>query len=203
MPDIDNDDLISALKATSTHSPEQPNPAQPYLDMVNQYMQGGVPEVLKNRGVSVPDWVNKFGSILQNPDNQTILGMAAPWAGKLPGLASEGKSYSQMAKELDVTRNQVAGEMYRQGLTAPKAVAPLSNPDIWNNAKSLKSQGYSFNEISKMLGVSPTEVGRSFSRVAGHERAAPGLPSLDFMKGPAEAIDPKELTLYLKTFGGK
>ena len=199
---FDNEGIVSALKNTATHSQEQPNPAQPYLDMFNQYSHGGIPEVLKNKGYKIPPSVDWLAGILSNPDNQAALGMAAPWAGKVKDLATQGKTYAQIAKEVGATRGAVAGEMYRQGLTSPKEISGLRDLKIWGDAKNLRKQGYSFRDISSMLDEPLTNVERAFTRPAGHTRA-PGMPTLDFMKGPSEEIDPRELSQYLKIFGFK
>jgi hypothetical protein len=75
-PPLSNDD--AALAASMTHWPEQPNPAQPYLDVARMAASTGLAFAtggLKGAGLDVlPDWMNTVGGVFQNPDNQTALG---------------------------------------------------------------------------------------------------------------------------------
>jgi hypothetical protein len=71
-----SDDAMEKLRALMTHEAARPNPAAPYLRDAKNFATGGVSEVLKKRGVELPDWINSVGNILQNPDNQAAMGMA-------------------------------------------------------------------------------------------------------------------------------
>ncbi len=74
-PGEDLNALVAASKATQTHWPPAPNPAQPYIDTVRQYVSGGVPEVLRQHNIHYPGEgaVNWLGNVLNNPDVNTAL----------------------------------------------------------------------------------------------------------------------------------
>jgi hypothetical protein len=120
----DNNDSI--LSSTMTHWPEQQNPAQPYLDLVSQFRQGGISEILKNKGYQIPQSVDWLGQVLNNPNAQTAMGMAGGfWSNPknvelLKQLKGQGKSLGLIASELGVGRGAVAGKLDRLGLLKPE-----------------------------------------------------------------------------------
>jgi hypothetical protein len=92
-----------------THQAEQPNPAQPYMNMARDYMQGGLARVLRQRGVELPDWINKADAVLQNPDFNLAMGVMTPikGAGVRMGapLASDIKPAGNTLKTLGANIN--------------------------------------------------------------------------------------------------
>ncbi len=103
--------------AAMTHWPEEPNPAEPYARKAIDFFNGG----LKGAGVDImPGWVDRIGAIFQNPDNMAAmpgLGMAKEWAPRLKELMAAGNTYSQMAKDIGVSRSAIAGAVRDQRLT--------------------------------------------------------------------------------------
>src|SRR5215467_5121469 len=66
-----------------THWAPQPNPAQPIVDAVAQYLHGGVPEVLQSHGYQMPDWVNSINSVLHSQSFNDAAGMMPGGLGAL------------------------------------------------------------------------------------------------------------------------
>ena len=94
-PFADAQNSDAALAASMTHRPEQR--PEPYMHpnvpvasgYVRDYLHGGVPEVLQNRGIALPDWVNRTNEFLHRDDVNTALGVMTPLkgAGMLPKVA--------------------------------------------------------------------------------------------------------------------
>ena len=57
------------------HEAEQPNPAKPVLDALRDFAHGGLHDVLKNRGVAMPQWADNLAAFLQRDDVNTAIGM--------------------------------------------------------------------------------------------------------------------------------
>jgi hypothetical protein len=83
-----------------------------------QALRGFATGGLQGAGVPLPGWLqsNPVQGALQNPDNMAAAGMAIPNAQALAAALKAGKSYSQIAKDFDVTRGTVAGKVRDWGL---------------------------------------------------------------------------------------
>lgn len=81
-----------------THESEKPNLAQPFLQGVKDFIGGGIHQVLKNQGVQFPDWIEKAGDVVNNPDNQAAMGLFGGRftpAAKSLAEAMEAKGFSE------------------------------------------------------------------------------------------------------------
>jgi hypothetical protein len=100
-----------------THQAEQPNPAQPYMNMARDYMQGGLARVLRQRGVELPDLINKADAMLQNPDFQLAMGMVSPLQSPLMTVAQRAVPLSKVGEFVPETIKshavQVGGKIYQ------------------------------------------------------------------------------------------
>jgi hypothetical protein len=145
MPDlvpVDHDPFASAPQfvpvdhdpfavQSMTHQPEQPNPAAPYLNAAKNIAGSGLAFAtggLKGAGVDVlPDWMNTFGSVFQNPDNAAAIGAIGP-AGiaRMGEMLADGATQRQIADELKASLGDVQRTIRKEGLpTNPSRGAPV------------------------------------------------------------------------------
>lgn len=75
--------LPDALASTMTHWPQQPNPAQPYIDALAAFAKGGLQGVANQRGIETPDWSKAAGNVLSSDAANAAIGMAAPLKGPI------------------------------------------------------------------------------------------------------------------------
>jgi len=145
---------------TMTHQPAAPNPAQPYVDVVKNYLRGGVPEVLKSYDIEVPASVDWFGRVLNNPDNQAAIGMPTPikvrgeLLEKLKTLMGQGSSLTAAAEDLQVTRQAAARALRREKMPVAERGRPTATID-WAEFARLRETGMDLELIAKNLGVTP------------------------------------------------
>jgi GcrA cell cycle regulator len=140
--------VINLLKGNPqpgfTHQAEQPNPAQPYLNDVQIFAQGGVFGTMQGRGINtpkiLPDWVS---NALNNPDNMLAIGgVQGERLNQLKQLLQAGNTYSEIADTLGISRGAVAGTVrdlnlkgmgnapYGQGISQ-EARLPSADPWKW------------------------------------------------------------------------
>jgi hypothetical protein len=167
--------MDDALKDTSTHWPEPPNPAQPYLEIAKQYMQGGIPQVLKGQGIQVPAPIDWLGKVLNNRDNQSAMGMAA--------------------KLNPISGNNISGQFLKSGELKPQvANSPWADPKNIELLRQLKGQGLGASEIANQLNTTKNAVIGKLNRLGVSEptigsapmRQTPSLPRLKFLERPYE-----------------
>jgi len=139
-------------------------------------------------------------------------------ASRLTQMRSEGKSFADIADELGISREAVAGRVWRQNNPRQRTSGDVAEPPFWTDKTDtqltkLLGQGWSYNEAARTMGTSRGAIaGRArvlglqsqntpFGYRASQERT-PSLPQLKSMQLP-EDIDPAELARFLKIFGDK
>lgn len=81
-------ELSAEQQRQMTHQPEQPNPAQPYLDAVKNFASplfdpaahGGILGMLEGAGYSPPEWARAPQAVLNNPAFNQALLLETAWA---------------------------------------------------------------------------------------------------------------------------
>lgn len=108
---------------------------------------------------------------------------------KVLGLVSAGRTYSQIAEELGISRNTVAGVVHRNGLASPREGLTRSNdsdrlrkrvrygsaPAMSETIGRMAREGKTPQEISKLLGLGRQSVvnvikSNDFPLVNGHQK---------------------------------
>lgn len=156
--------------AGMTHQSDQT--AQPYMHpnvpaaarAIAGFATGG----LQGAGVPLPDWAasNPVQRALQNPDNTSGIGATLP-IGTLQKLLNKGLSYSQIGKELGVSRNVVAGNVRDLGLSAKQGKEPY--------VSEIEKSGFDSSYFSKQS----RDIGRGY-------RQQPSMPKFKFNLEPVQ-----------------
>jgi hypothetical protein len=164
--------------ASMTHQPEGPNPAQPYLDAANRYLQSGDYEPVHLPGTKPADYLRELS---RNPDilaknveqasNFNFAGVSgrtsAFWndvnTARMRDLLEQGVSTSKIAKELGTTRNTVIGKANRMDLP-PSGASPGTPPSMWtddlvNSLRDFHAQGITDTAMEKKLGIDKWSIG--------------------------------------------
>jgi hypothetical protein len=89
-----------------THEAEQPNPVPGIIKPMRDYLHGGLPELLQNRGVQLPDWVNQVNDFLHNENLNTAVGVSSP----IKGMGLPARAASEGAAELGALGAKLPGE---------------------------------------------------------------------------------------------
>jgi biotin operon repressor len=178
-----SDDVAARMM---THQPEQPNPAQPYLDKAAQYARTGLGFAtggLQGAGAlsGLPNWTqsNPIQRAVQNPDNAAAMGMANPtpviagnpkMIARFNELLEQGHGTRAIADELGISRSSVRRWLER----TDRMTAAKENPVIWggypeavDDLRQGINEGKSFEKIANKIGVSPRQVWDKFKRLKG------------------------------------
>jgi hypothetical protein len=92
MADTDIDAFVKDLQAQEgaqavqslTHKQLQPNTAAPFLRDAAAFARGGLHDVLKQRGVPMPAWLDQGAAVFNNPDLNEALGITMGLKGMGP-----------------------------------------------------------------------------------------------------------------------
>lgn len=136
---VDHDPFATSLTSTMTHQPEQRSPAQQLihgaLDTLSQFGKGGLYEVLKNNGVSMPDWVHRAGSFFQNDSVNSALGTISG-AGRMERFSWPVTTAYGRTIEMPITVNPSRSAIQRALAEAPHGdvralKAPSGDVYLW------------------------------------------------------------------------
>jgi hypothetical protein len=191
----------------ATHWPEEPNPAQPYLDATKRFVHGGFSEAL--------GWQpNALSSALKGQAAQDALSMM-PGLGMARGVrAIPPLTAAQAEKSLTAGLKGYATDWGNPTLTEAQIgtigdhiKSGLSNAQI---ATKYNTTPAAIQYQRQKLGLSRT--GAEYrGQKYGEERtptppapvqtSGPSLPQLKSLQDKGPDISPQEMALYLKTFG--
>jgi hypothetical protein len=155
---------------------------------------------------------------------KTALGMTNPgfWARnpaaltKLKDLVAEGKTSTEIASELGVTRNAVAGVIDRLGISTGNSTGSARAGMVYgrpiDELRQARESGKSFYEIARDWDVNRAALMSAAKRYGltdvladpgSRARIEPSLPRLKSLNQPAEASSDAELAEYERIFGAK
>lgn len=234
---MDTQSLIDALRMT--HGPETPTGAQRVMQgglplaaattnaaippgMVDA-IERGLSPALQSRGMptSVASMVDALWSPL-NPHRAMPgpgeLGITQPlrmWgdanlANRLNKLVNQGKSHSEIAQELGISKDAVSGRIRR--LNNPTPDTPRKGEGYWTEQtegqlKDLLDRGITYGDAAATMGISRGAVAGRARRLGLQEPTSLGTPStpqLNFQQQPTPEADPemaKIMTNYMRSMG--